>query len=162
MKTTHIAALVLPALLAVAGCSNADQQAQDAANGANNAGGTADPADAGTVTSSGEGEEGGEGGTGSASPTEIPGADTATVKITTCEVGDNGVDIEADVTNTTDVARNYVIAVGVKNDKGENAGGGAVIAQVEPGKNATATGQAPSTAEGEVTCEVSNIGSVEG
>ncbi|WP_168583409.1 hypothetical protein [Gephyromycinifex aptenodytis] len=175
MKIARIAALAVPAVIALAGCSgNADLPADDAASSAgveaSQAAQETAPADSDTTPAAdtttpaadGTGAAGAAGKDSSASPTAIPGADTAQVKVTKCEAGKNGVDIEVDVKNTSDKPRNYVIAVGVKDSAGKTAGGGAVMVQADAGKSAKGTGEAPAKVKGKVTCEVNNIGSVEG
>lgn len=167
MKIARIAALVVPAALMLAGCSgNADdtENAANAAGDAPQAVSTTEPAD-GASSAPAAGGTASQAATGSgsaASPSAVPGADTAQVKVTKCATGKNGVQVEVDVKNTTDKPRDYVIAFGVNDSAGKSAGGGAVITQVGAGKSAKATGDAAVQVKGKVTCEITNIGSVEG
>lgn len=156
MKSTRVVALAIPVLIAVAGCSGN--------GGGDNAGGDTAAAPGQTTnaaTPSGEasGPATGNGSNG-ATPAGVPGADTAKTKVKQCKAGSGGIELE--VENTTDKPRTYVIAVRVKGADGKDMGGAAVSTRVEAGKKATGTGEASGKIEGKATCEVSNIGSVEG
>lgn len=88
-------------------------------------------------------------------------ADQATVKFTKCENTPNGVDMEAEITNTTKDKRTYIVTGMVFDEKKKAAGSAALMVDdLEPGKSAKATGKSNESVKGKITCEASQIDSM--
>lgn len=179
MKRTLLTALTIPALvLGLGACSQ--QQADDAASKASSAASGAGEAAKTGASKAGEAVETGASKAGDAAspstsaPAPVPAASRtmgaapanagdAEVKMTACKATDTGVEMAAEVKNTTDKKRVYILTGLAYDEKKKMVASAALMGQdpIEPGKSATITGKSsPVKAKGKFTCEVSEINSM--
>lgn len=146
MKRTILTALPIAALV-LAGCSgNGDETATDGGQNGDTAATQEEPDAPRTVDPAAE-------------PTN---ADQGEVEVTSCEKDDNDrVVMEADITNSTEETRTYILTGVATNAGGEVLGSAAIMVDdIEAGQTASGSGTTNEPIEDDIECSIQQIDSM--